>query len=558
VPDRVRVTSIGSVSALALLLAACAVKPEPFTEQQTLDRAVEDRGSLTADQAAIDGPISIYEAVARALLYNLDQRQALMEQALQNRQLDLARFDMLPRLAASAGYTTRSNQNASSSESIFTGRESLEPSTSQDRNRAIADLSFSWNLLDFGVSYYQARQQADRVLIAEQRRRRVINNLVQEVRGAFWQAATAERLITKIDPLLEEGVAALQRARMIERERLRSPVETLRFQKSMLEILRQLRGLRADLQQAKARLASLMNIEPNTDYELATPELDNWKVPDLGAQLGELELLALINRPELREEDYQKRIGHHEVRTAMLRMLPGISFESSANFDSNSFLVHNTWAQATGQVTWNLIGLLQGPTAIKAAEAQVDVAESRRMALSMAVITQVNLAYRRFQRSVVDYRNASQLEEIEQRIFTLVKQAEAGAAESDLERIRSSAAAIAAELARDQAFAEVQSALGNIYASLGVDPLPAEIEDRSLDAVTAAVADVARRWERGRFPELPEGAPEPERFYQDPAPSLDEDEDGGDIDTDPGAPAGERRQTAESRAPWAIFMSLFQ
>ena len=54
-----------------------------------------------------------------------------METALSQRQLDLDRFDMLPRIAAEAGYEGRSNVNASSSESIETGTQSLEPSTSQ-------------------------------------------------------------------------------------------------------------------------------------------------------------------------------------------------------------------------------------------------------------------------------------------------------------------------------------------------------------------------------------------------------------------------------------------
>lgn len=56
---------------------------------------------------------------------------------------------------------TRNNDLASSSRSVLTGRQSLEPSTSQDRRRATADLTASWNVLDFGVSYYQAQQQAD-------------------------------------------------------------------------------------------------------------------------------------------------------------------------------------------------------------------------------------------------------------------------------------------------------------------------------------------------------------------------------------------------------------
>ena len=97
------------------------------------------------------------------------------------RQLDLSTFDMLPKMAAEAGYVTRSNVSASSSESVLSGTTSLEPSTSQDRNRRVADLTMVWNVLDFGVSYVTAKQQSDQRWIAEERRRKVIHTIVQEV-----------------------------------------------------------------------------------------------------------------------------------------------------------------------------------------------------------------------------------------------------------------------------------------------------------------------------------------------------------------------------------------
>ena len=46
----------------------------------------------------------------------------------------------------------------------------------------------SWNLLDFGVSYYRARQQADQVLIAEERKRKVVQNILADTRNAYWRA----------------------------------------------------------------------------------------------------------------------------------------------------------------------------------------------------------------------------------------------------------------------------------------------------------------------------------------------------------------------------------
>jgi hypothetical protein len=95
-----------------------------------------------------------------------------MAEAVARRDFDLSELNLLPRLTANGSVVTRSNREASSSESIRTGTQSLEPSTSTDKTRAYGDLTFSWHVLDFGVSYFEAQQQSDRLLIAEQRRRK--------------------------------------------------------------------------------------------------------------------------------------------------------------------------------------------------------------------------------------------------------------------------------------------------------------------------------------------------------------------------------------------------
>ena len=86
-------------------------------------------------------------------------------------------------------------------------------------------LSFSWNILDFGVSYFVARQSADRVMIALERRRKVEQNLVRDVRSAYWRSAAAQVLGGQIDRSIKEAEAALATSRSVENEALRSPTD---------------------------------------------------------------------------------------------------------------------------------------------------------------------------------------------------------------------------------------------------------------------------------------------------------------------------------------------
>jgi len=488
------------VLALSAALAGCAITPAPVTQAEQAAQASADRQLLFSDQEAVTGPISLNEAIARAIKYNLDHRLAVMEQALQNRQIDLSRYDILPKLAANAGYSTRSNENASSSRSYLTGRQSLEPSVSQDRQRETADLTTTWNILDFGVGYYAAHQQADRSLIAAERRRKVLHSIIQQVRGAYWQAATAQRLQASINPVLAEARQALADSRQAEREQLLPPLDALRYRKALMEAVRQLEAQEADLVVAKAQLAALMSLPPGQAFEVAIPDDALRTLPEIPLALDDMERLALANRPELREEIYQARVSAGETRKAMLRMLPGVSVLAGLNYDSNSYLVHEQWAEAGTRVTWNLLSLFSGPAAIRAAEAQEEVARTRRMALSMAVLAQVHVATGNYQRARTQYQKAAELEEVETRINEIVKSQAASDAQSTIERIRAATSAIAAELERDRSLAEAQNAASSIYVTLGLDPLPEAVEGHDIASLAAALKRIGDDWRQGRMP----------------------------------------------------------
>lgn len=386
-----RVFQMMAATSVVALGACSIVEPEPLTDTQVETQVQKDLDRMFADQEPVSGPITLYEAMARAIKYNLDHRLKVMEAALATRRLTSAHLDMLPTLAANAGYVGRSNVLASNSESILTGAESLEVSTSQDKNVGTADLSLTWNVLDFGVSYMRAKQEADRTLILEERRRKVVQNIIQEVRTAYWQAVSADRLLNRTAPLMERVTRALAQAREIEARRLQPPIEVLTYRRDLLGIVRQLSSLRRQLASAKARIAALMNLPVSSDFRLA--DMDGGRaVPDVALPVADLERLALVRRPELHEEIYQERISRNEVTRAMLDLLPGIELDVGWNYTSNSFTLNNRWWDWGASIAGNLLDVVTLPTRLDAAEAQIEVVSTRRMALAMAVMTQVRVS----------------------------------------------------------------------------------------------------------------------------------------------------------------------
>ena len=475
-----------------VLLGGCAAHLQPITHTERAAAIQSDEQAMFGQQTPVAGPITLDEAMARALKYNLDHRVKMMEDALAHRQLDLANVDLLPQLTASAGYTSRDNVLASSSQDIYTGQQSLVPSTSSERQARNAGLGLSWNILDFGVSYYAAHQQADRVLASRERRRKVVQMLMQQTRQAYWQAAGAQKLQAQIAPLLAQAKQALGDSRTIESKGLNDPLKSLAYQRELIDTVLQLEEIRDELAQAKPKLASIMDLPPGKPFQLAPPS--SFPMPALDIAPGKMEQIALMHRPELLEADYKERIGLAETKKAMAKLLPGVELSVGAHYDSNDFLVNNTWRDAGVQVSWNLLNLFNAKRIKAAAKAQYDLAREQRLALNMAVLTQVHVAWIDYHSRRTQFELTRQLNDVEQRILEHTRNATEASAEGKLAEIRAATSALMSELRLYQSYAAFQGAYGQMIASLGLDPVPARVAGYDLPTLSKAIHDTESQW----------------------------------------------------------------
>jgi len=484
-----------AVSVLALAVTGCAVKTQPIEPGVSEQRAKSDLASMFKNQEALQGPLTLHEAMARAVKYNLEARLKIMEEALAQRQVDLATFDMLPRMAMSAGYAGRSNVSASSSQSILTNTQSLEPSTSQDRDRDVADLTMVWNVLDFGVSYVNAKQQGDQRLIVQERRRKVVQTIIQDVRSAYWRAVAAERLLAQIDALMARVEQAKANSQQLGEQRLGDQIATLNYQRALIEATRQLEEQRRALSLAKTELGALINLAPGSKLTLAAS--NDYSVPELKVDLATLEQQALASRPELREQDYQARISAAEVRKSMLRMLPGLEFSAGGHYDSNSFLSNQSWADYGVKITWNLFNVISAPAAINVAKAGEQVVEARRQAMSMAVLAQLYVANANYNEARRQFATSQQLVSLDGQIVEQLRNRHQAQGIGELELIQGELNALQADLRRDLAYAELRNSYGQVFASAGLDPLPTKLRSDSLTDIAQALSSNESRWQQG-------------------------------------------------------------
>ena len=471
-----------------ILISGCAIQPKVVTEQENKERVSQDLLFLQDDQTPILGPISLEEATARALKSNLNMQIELMRIALSQKQLNLKSYEMLPKLVVDLNYNSRSNFSGARSRSLLTGRTTLEPSTSSNKDVFSSVLGLSWNILDFGVSYYRAQQAADNVLIHEEQKRKTVNRIVQEVRSAYWRAVSYERLNIRMQRLKEKVHKSIEQNDRIELEKLNNPKNSFIFRRDMLGIEREISWLQRNLSLAKSQLAVLMNIKPGIEFSLVIPERSEF-TKKLELDIETLEQIALESRPELRELFYQKRANAKETRAAILQMLPGIELRGDYNYSSNSFLFNGDWLSIGSQLSWNLISLISMPAKLNELGAQKQLLDTQRLAMSMAVLAQVHVSLAQFGSISEEYRAAYDYLKAQEKIIEQSRIEAYLGKISGHALIREEMNTMLAELRNDTIYADLENAYAGIYVSLGLDPIPADLDSSNLSDLTAQLVE---------------------------------------------------------------------
>lgn len=483
---------------VTVFVSGCSISPKPLEQKDIVKTITLDKERLYEGQEAVSGPMSLGEVMARALRYNLEFRTERMKSAVLRNQFELSKYDMLPSVAAEAGFISRNNQNASRSVSIFTGNETLEPSTSQDKDRKTANIGFSWNILDFGVSYYDAKQSADRYLISDRARRKVMSSILLQAHNAYWNALAAQDLQPQVnEALVNAREAVINIDSGLKAGVYRNPLDALKLKRQIIESIHQLESLDDTLVRSVISLKNLINLPPSTDLKLIKVNSEKqFSFADISRE--NLEMTALTNSADVLEQMYNARIDRAEIKKAFLRLLPGIEFNIDANYDDNSFYYNNDWVETSLQVSFNLMKLASAKQVMKNAKYRKALTEQRRLAVSMAVITQLNLAMQQWREADKQLKQAQSLKAIDDRISAITT-TQSNQQKSLVERVQAQVAALQTNMAFTNSQVSLEGAEGTLFFTLGLLPLPENHETLSLDELAKSINSGLTRWYKGEL-----------------------------------------------------------
>lgn len=465
------------VIVVVLLLSSCTRLPNPLQSTELHEETSDALEQIANPPVITPREIDLYTAIALAVKNNRDLRVKIMEAALANQQVDLVRFGMLPKLAANAGYEQTDKYSPSTSVTVTGGEaaaigDSPTYSTSTEKKISKADLGFTWNALDFGLSYIRAGQNADRYLIAKEIERKAIHNITRDVIIAYWNAVSANQILNDMTPVLERIDVALQNSVYIESLLLDSPLEALKYQRTLLDIQFRLQNQRDELLDAPVQLGKLMGLLPKEEYNLV---ITDTPLRPTKMNLIVMEKNALAYRPEMRENLYQQRISVEDTKGSMLALIPGLQFNTTWTYSNNQYLLNSNNVNYGARIGANLLDVFSVSSIKKASLAREDIVAKQRLALAMTILSQVHLANIHYAQSLDAFTTLENYYEVNVRIRDQYRRGKTLEKYGELEIIREEANTLLAMMRKDNAYADLQHSIGRIYASVGLDLVPQDV-----------------------------------------------------------------------------------
>lgn len=468
---RLLAACIGS-SVFALLTGCSALSVDlaaQRTENLTKDMAVL---KTTGGGAVADRALTFQEVLEVALRNNLELRVTEHELEIASRERVAARLDMLPDLTGSAAATRRSDPEIKAVIGAD-GNPSGTSSISEPRSSQTADITLTWNVLDFMTAAIRSGQAEMQRAQLEYRRQKIRQRIAVDLIAAYWRAAAAEDALEYSYNVKRQMERQYERLTASMRDRSVSLLAGKEAQLKLIELSIAIQKLHGNLSTARLELVQLMGLKQSTEIRLQRPDIKAFiaMLPRPGdLDVKQLEFVALRNHPLLFESDLQTLMLQEDTRAAMLSLFPGASLFAGRNYDDNSLLRTNTWNAIGAELSWNLFALPAKFARLEAREAAEARGETERVLVTASVITQVHLGLLDYAIKADRFLLLDDSHKITQDIEGMTDMLRTAGQATDMQYTERLLENLATKLRRDEAVVELFTAYAKLFASVGAAP----------------------------------------------------------------------------------------
>ncbi|MBW1616989.1 MAG: TolC family protein [Deltaproteobacteria bacterium] len=484
--SRIGIKTVILLAISCFMLSACAIDYKPNFAKDRQAALKEDKALLTKMlDVKQDKPLTLDDAIKISINNNLELRVNRILKDAADEKVVSEKLKMLPMLNLEGDIVRRSEYDISYYK--YVNPDTMEPygqikvdqdgaartlTVSDDKEIFSGNIKLSWNVLDFGLTYIKAKQKAMGAVIKDIETDRQTQRLTAKVFSAYWKAVIADKnleRIPKVEQMLNEYKNVIQKA--VNEKRV-SPIALKEAENKIIELSIKTTEIQAQLEAARIELARLMGISPAIAFKLADADVECFvtNLPEpKNLNVNELEDVALKNRPELFATDIELQIQKQEAKALLLRMLPGLRFDAVQLYNSNDFLVNNSWSTVGANLAWDIFGLPAKYYAKKAQKKNIAAAQTKRIELTAAIMTQLRLALHDFAIKKKTFNYFNDFYTNHEDIVRIGAEYHKAGMLCDADMVERSIERFTAKLGRDESLAHMLDSFATLAVTLGID-----------------------------------------------------------------------------------------
>ncbi len=477
---RKRIPGIGVIAVLLgiiLLFGGCVTVPSK--EEQVKQREANAREDVKAikpyhENINFEQPLSLEDVIRYGLEHNLDMRIAKLDQEITNRETLAERLRMLPSLRADGVYERRDKLRKSNVYNWKEDKIQEDFTVSEMKDGTKANLVLTWNVLDTVLASVRSGMSRMKEEVLEYKRKRQAHQLALDITESYWQAAAVEDALDYVHDVEKKLKSIKERIQISVNERRLDKMDASDAEMRLKELELTIRQLNANLSNSRLELSRLMGLNQNVQYTLFRPPIK----PIVAAlphtkdlDIDRLEEYALLHRPELFASDIQILIQKEDAKRAVISMFPGASFFAGTHYDSNKLLLSNTWNSVGAGVGWELLSIPSQYATYQGRLKAKDMASTQRLAMTVAVITQVHIALLDYAIKVDRFRLLEETYMLGADLLRMAQEKNAAGRLPELAVTQRYLEEMAAKLRRDEAVVDLLVAHKRLCVSIGIAPL---------------------------------------------------------------------------------------
>ena len=395
-----KVFRILTLTAIVMFITGC--HNSEYYRQQRVERARRNFENISKRTIDKNKVFTLNECIGSALKHNLALKVYDLKEQIASEKVTAQMLGLLPELNVSNQLNSRNKTPGASSYSIETGKQSLVSSRSIDNTVNNVKIELAISTLDFGLAFLNSAQAEDRRLIAIEQKKRAAQNLVFDVVKTYFKVAAAQDAIKTAKDLLLKCRNLEKVFINLNADKSVSPFRLLDERKRFIQLEKRLMSYRRNYQDSCIELRSLMGYVPNEIIQVDTRWLRKLNLATLPS-IEAMEKIALTERPELYQLDFESSVLVNEARKTILTLLPTTKIFLDFKNSNNSYLYTQSWSQVAVHAAYNLLRLPQRIAQYSATHSEVDEISMRTLALSIGIMAQVRIAHANIQEVKLRY-----------------------------------------------------------------------------------------------------------------------------------------------------------